>query len=51
MSNIGRFFYRTAIAGIGLLMIYYQDFPYMLFLIQPWLIPPETLIKNIPEHH
>jgi uncharacterized membrane protein len=34
VSNIGRIFYGLAIAGIGLLTIYYRDFPYM-------LIPPK----------
>jgi uncharacterized membrane protein YphA (DoxX/SURF4 family) len=47
MLNIGRFFYGIAIAGIGLLMIYYQEFPYMLFLIQPWLIPGLVYLTGI----
>ena len=34
LSNIGRIFYGAAMAGIGVLTIYYKDFPYM-------LIPPK----------
>ena len=34
LSNIGRIFFGIAIAGMGLLTIYYHDFPYM-------LIPPK----------
>ena len=34
LSNIGRIFYGIAIAVIGFLTIYYDDFPYM-------LIPPK----------
>lgn len=34
LYNAGRIFYGIAIAGIGLLTIYYKDFPYM-------LIPPK----------
>ena len=34
LSNIGRIFYGIAMAGIGVLTIYYNDFPYM-------LIPPK----------
>src|SRR6476620_11130607 len=34
LSNIGRIFYGTAMAGIGVVTIYYRDFPYM-------LIPPK----------
>jgi len=30
LSNIGRLFYGIAIAGMGVLTIYYTDFPYML---------------------
>jgi uncharacterized membrane protein len=36
LSNVGRIFYGIAIAGIGFLTIYYNDFPYM-------LIPPKHL--------
>jgi uncharacterized membrane protein YphA (DoxX/SURF4 family) len=39
MSNTGRIFYGVAIVGIGLPAIYYKDFPYMLFLTQPSLVP------------
>jgi len=39
MSNTGRIFYGTAIVAMGLLTIYYKDFPYMLFLTPPSLIP------------
>jgi len=34
LCNIGRIFYGAAMAGIGVLTIYYKDFPYM-------LIPPK----------
>src|SRR5882724_12269963 len=34
LSNIGRIFYGIAIAAMGVLSIYYRDFPYM-------LIPPK----------
>lgn len=30
LSNIGRIFYGIAISGLGILSIYYMDFPYML---------------------
>jgi uncharacterized membrane protein len=36
LSAVGRIFYGIAIAGLGFLTIYYQDFPYM-------LIPPKHL--------
>src|SRR5450432_4055718 len=36
LSVVGRIFYSIAIAGIGFLTIYYNDFPYM-------LIPPKHL--------
>jgi uncharacterized membrane protein YphA (DoxX/SURF4 family) len=39
MSDIGRIFYGTAIAGIGFPSIYYKDFPYILFPAQPLPIP------------
>jgi len=32
LSNPGRIFFGIAIAGMGLLTIYYGDFPYMLIL-------------------
>ena len=34
LSNIGRIFYGTGMAGMGVVTIYYRDFPYM-------LIPPK----------
>jgi len=38
LSGIGRIFYGTAIAGIGLQAIYYGDFPYMLIPPKPsWI--------------
>ena len=41
LSNIGRIFYGISIVVIGLLTIYYRDYPYM-------LIPPEHLwIPNL----
>ena len=36
LANVGRIFYGIAIAGMGFLTIYYNDFPYM-------LIPPKHL--------
>lgn len=39
LSNIGRIFYGIAIAAMGLLTIYYRDFPYM-------LIPPHHVLMN-----
>ena len=47
MLNIGRIFYGTAIAGMGSLTIYYKDFPYMLFLTQPLLIPGFVYLTGI----
>jgi uncharacterized membrane protein len=39
LTNIGRIFYGIAIAVLGVLTIYYHDFPYM-------LIPPKHLWMN-----
>jgi uncharacterized membrane protein YphA (DoxX/SURF4 family) len=38
-SNTGRIFYGVSIAVMGLLTIYYKDFPYMLFPAQPLQTP------------
>jgi len=38
MLNTGRIFYGISIAVMGILTIYYKDFPYMLFPTQPLLI-------------
>lgn len=44
LSGIGRIFYGTAMAGLGFLTIYYNDFPYMFFSPQHFLITlPEIL--------
>jgi len=40
LSNVGRIFFSTAIAGLGIQTIYYHDFPYM-------LIPPNHLSISI----
>ena len=39
LSNTGRIFFGVSIAVMGLLIIYYNDFPYMLFPAPPLQIP------------
>jgi hypothetical protein len=47
LSNTGRFFYGISIAVMGFLTIYYKDFPYMLFPVQPLQIPGLVYIFGI----
>jgi uncharacterized membrane protein YphA (DoxX/SURF4 family) len=47
LSNTGRNFYGISIAVMGLLTIYYEDFPYMLFPVQPLQIPGLVYIFGI----
>jgi hypothetical protein len=47
LSNIGRIFYGIAIAGMGVQMIYYRDFPYMLLPPNYSLIPGITVFAFV----
>jgi uncharacterized membrane protein len=47
LSNVGRIFYGIAIAGIGFLMIYYKDFPYMLIPPNHSMIPGLVMFTYI----
>jgi uncharacterized membrane protein YphA (DoxX/SURF4 family) len=47
LSNIGRIFYGTAIAGMGVQMVYYRDFPYMLLPPNYSLVPGITILAII----
>jgi len=46
LSNMGRIFYGTAMAGLGAQTIYYNDFPYML-IPQPSRIPGLGILAYI----
>src|SRR5580658_6909456 len=37
LSTIGRIFYGLSIAVLGILTIYYKNFPYMLIPPHPWM--------------
>jgi uncharacterized membrane protein len=45
--NVGRIFYGTAIAGLGVQTIYYHDFPYMIIPPNHSLIPGLAIIAYI----
>jgi uncharacterized membrane protein len=47
LSNVGRIFYGIAIAGIGLLTIYYRDFPYTLIPPKHFWIPAIAILANV----
>jgi hypothetical protein len=47
LSNVGRIFYGIAIAGIGFLTIYYNDFPYMLIPPKHFWIPGLVMLAYI----
>ena len=47
LSNIGRIFYGIAIVVIGLLTIYYRDYPYMLIPSEHHWIPNLVLLAYI----
>jgi uncharacterized membrane protein len=47
LSNVGRIFYGTAIAVLGFLTIYYNDFPYMLIPPKHGWIPGLVMIAYI----
>jgi len=47
LSDIGRIFYGLAIAGMGILTIYYRDFPYMLIPPKHSWIPGLVLLSYI----
>src|SRR5450432_2365546 len=47
LSNIGRIFYGTAIAGTGFPTIYYKVFPYMLLPPQHFLISGPVILTYI----
>ena len=47
MLNSGRIFYGLAIAGIGILTIYYKDFPYMLLPQQDFSFPGHVMLTYI----
>src|ERR1700744_508340 len=47
LSKIGRIFYGITIGGMGLQMVYYRDFPYMLFPPTYSLIPVFTILAII----
>jgi uncharacterized membrane protein len=47
LSNIGRIFYGIAITALGLLTIYYKDFPYMLIPPKPSCIHSLAILLYI----
>lgn len=47
LSNIGRIFYGTAIAGIGFQTIFYHEFPYMLIPAKHAWIPGLAMVAYI----
>jgi hypothetical protein len=44
LANIGRYFYGTAMAGMGIQTLYYRDLPYMLFPATPAQVTVLSLI-------